>query len=310
MLRKRSLCGVCLTVILAVLILAACNKPEEAPAVVMGDESSQGSAQIAEQPEELAQPQAVEEQPPAEPLPVDAAMFVEHTTIPTGTVLGRGQVFTKTWGILNAGTTSWSETYALVFHQGEQMAGPDEQPLFEYHSMPVEAVQPGDFFTVTVVLTTPVEEGAYQGYWLLRDPEGKVFGIGENADEPLLVDIIVKAGAGEEVNRIENVTLTATPSNYTGPCPVQIIFSGAIEVNGMGPFSYNYVYDVNTALPGWEYLIPPPQTFTYNSPGWHVIETDFVVNIPEDSDGWIRLDSIGPDGSSFSEIYYNVDCTE
>jgi len=286
-----------------VVVLVACNKPIE---------TMEGSLIEERQKEPVAVPQEpVEQNPvddPVEPKLFDAARFIDHVTILTGTVLGRGQVFTKTWAIENTGTTTWTKDYALVFDQGEKMSGPEEQPLLYFYLPQIEAVNPGNLISVTIVLTSPLEEGEYAGYWLLRNPEQEMFGVGDESDDPLLVDIIVKAGAGTEVNEVHNTTLSVSPSEYSGACPVQLVFSGAVEVEGLGPFEYQYVHNVNTALPGWEYLIPPPNQFSYDSPGWHVVDTSFVINIPEDADGWIRLESIGPGSSSFSEVYYNVDC--
>jgi hypothetical protein len=290
-----------LLVVAAFAGLVACNKPiqdQESPAEdVPGDELVP-----MEEPETEISPAGSETEL------YDAVDFLEHMTILTGTVVGRGQVFTKTWAVENTGTTTWTNDYTLVFDQGEQMDGPDEQPLLHYYHPLIEDVKPGDLISITVVLTSSLEEGEFIGYWLLRDLEGEQFGFGPESKDPMQVDIIVKAGAGTEVNQVHSTSLDVSPENYSGPCPVQLIFSGAVEVEGMGPFEYEYVHDVNTDLPGWEYLIPAPNQFSYDSPAWHVVDTSFVINIPEDTDGWMRLESVGPGSSSFSEVYYNVDC--
>lgn len=289
-------------------VLAACNKPVQNMDGSGGQE--QESAPPPVQDEQAFEEELLEESPAEESEPdlYDAAYLIDHVTILTGTVLGRGQVFTKTWALENTGTTIWTNEYGLIFDQGEQMSGPGDQPLLHYYQPLIETVQPGELISVTVVLTTPLEEGQYVGYWLLRNIEAQTFGIGEEFQDPLNVDILVKAGAGTEVNQIERTSLSVTPSDYSGPCPVQLIFSGSVEVQGMGPFEYEYVHNVNTALPGWEYLIPPPNQFSYDSPGWYVVDTSFLIDIPEDTDGFMRLESIGPGSSSFSEVYYNVDC--
>jgi len=317
----------------SVLWLAACNKPTGtvtapgeaapagAPAAASADAEPADSA-VTDQGGQPYPAPAGAEPAPAGPAPEDAAIFIEHTTIPTGTVLGPGQIFTKTWLISNSGTTTWNPEYDLVFYRDEQMSGPNEQPLFAYHRPIPTEIAPGKPLTVTVVLTSPQAEGEYQGYWMLRNANNAFFGIGNQAKDPLLVDIIVKAGAtlgtssdpnaGSNTGsgNVENVTLTVTPAEYVGDCPVQLVFSGAIEVDGLGPYEYEYTYDVNTDLPGWEYLIPPPNQFSYDSPGWHVYQTSFVINIPADADGWMRLEGSGPGSSSYSQVYYNVDCNE
>ena len=297
------------------IILGACNRPTNSGIQPPPDAPVQDAASPPDPPAD-DQP-AVE--PPTPDL-VDAATFIDHTTIPTGTILGQGQVFTKTWELQNTGTTTWTPEYFLVFDRGEQMAGPDEQPVFEYFIPLGNSVLPGDLITVTVVLTSPLETGEYLGFWKLRNLDEDVFGIGPLADEPVAVDILVQAGAwlapeaggapATSAGTVENIDLSVTPADYSGDCPVQLIFSGAIEVDGIGPYEYEFTHDVNTDLPGWEYLIPPPNQFSYDSPGWHVYQTNFAIDIPADADGFIRLDGHGPGSASFSEVYYNVDCNE
>jgi len=320
MFKNRKIIDLLILVLLGLaLSLGACNRPTNSGIQPLPDTPAQDAAP----PPDSDAVAPVDDQPaPEPPAPdlVDAATFIEHTTIPTGTILGQGQVFTKTWELENSGTTTWTPDYFLEFDRGDQMAGPDDQPLFEYFIPEGEEVLPGDLITVTVILTSPLQEGEYLGFWQFRNPDEEIFGAGPEADEPVEVDIEVRAGAWLDpsaggapaagTGTVENVELTVTPADYAGDCPVQLIFSGAIEVDGLGPYEYEYTSDVNTDLPGWEYLIPAPNQFSYDSPGWHVYQTNFVIDIPADADGWIRLDGHGPGSSSFSEIYYNVDCNE
>jgi len=114
-----------------ILGLGACNKPTNARTDSQADASPQEVKPPAN-PDSGAPPEDQTAASPPEPDLIDAATFIAHTTIPTGTVLGQGQVFTKTWELENSGTTTWTLDYFLVFDTGEQMHGPDEQPIFEY----------------------------------------------------------------------------------------------------------------------------------------------------------------------------------
>ena len=61
------------------------------------------------------------------PVPVsrcDAASFVTDVTYPDGSLVARGSTFVKTWRVKNAGTCSWTSSYALVFISGDSMSGP------------------------------------------------------------------------------------------------------------------------------------------------------------------------------------------
>src|SRR5512140_2023784 len=59
----------------------------------------------------------------------DNANFVTDVTIPDETVIDPGETFTKTWRIRNAGTCSWTPSYAVVFVSGNRMDGPSVQAL-------------------------------------------------------------------------------------------------------------------------------------------------------------------------------------
>jgi hypothetical protein len=110
--------------------------------------------------------------------------FVDDVTVQDGTEYGPGASFTKTWRLRNAGTCPWTSEYALVFVDGDQMGGPVEMPL-------PSAVAPESSFDLSVNLTAPQDSGSYQGNWQLRDPDGVIFGIGEEADESFWVQIVV-----------------------------------------------------------------------------------------------------------------------
>ena len=53
----------------------------------------------------------------------DWAMFIKDVSIPDGTLLSPGEVFTKTWRLQNRGTCTWTPDYDVVFYGGAQMSG-------------------------------------------------------------------------------------------------------------------------------------------------------------------------------------------
>src|SRR6266498_4211003 len=114
----------------------------------------------------------------------DWAMFIKDVTIPDGTLLSPGEVFTKTWRLQNRGTCTWTPDYDVVFYSGAQLSGTTMQvPGY---------IAPGQTVDVAVTFTVPSAPGHYVGYWILRNSSGTLFGTGAQADEAFYVDIYVK----------------------------------------------------------------------------------------------------------------------
>jgi len=177
-------------------------------------------------------------QPPASNV-ADRMQFVADVTVPDGTVMDPGQSFTKTWRLQNAGTTTWTTSYSLVFFGGEQMGGPNAVPV------PSE-VPPGGTVDISVNLTAPAENGNYIGYWIMRNAAGANFGLGPNADQAIYVEINVGEAQGTAAapSGTQVASVTTTPSSsgssgdvvtsitwlgddsYRGACPAQIVITG------------------------------------------------------------------------------------
>lgn len=95
-------------------------------------------------------------------------------TVPDNTILSPGQVFTKTWRLINAGTCTWNSSYQLVFDHGDGMGTATGYA----QTLTAGSVAPGQTVDVSVSLTASTLPGTYTGYWRFRDPNGVYFGIG------------------------------------------------------------------------------------------------------------------------------------
>lgn len=114
----------------------------------------------------------------------DAAAFVADVTYPDGSVIGRGQTFTKTWRVKNVGACAWTTAYDLVFVSGEKFGASNVVAL------PAD-VAPGRSVDISVQLTSPTQDGRYRGYWKLRNASDVLFGFGSNGESSLYVDVTV-----------------------------------------------------------------------------------------------------------------------
>jgi len=143
------------------------------------------------------------------PSTCDRAQFISDVTVPDGTVMSPGQTFTKTWRLKNIGTCSWNSSYQLVFSSGEQMGAPASAP---FPLSQGQVIAPGKSVDVSVNMTAPSAAGSYRGFWMFKNANGALFGIGAQANKPWWVDIRV---SGPTVTP-GGPTVTATP---TGPTP-------------------------------------------------------------------------------------------
>jgi hypothetical protein len=114
----------------------------------------------------------------------DWAGFVRDVTIPDGTVLSPGATFTKTWRLENKGTCTWTRQYSLVYSGGNQLGASNTVPLSI-------SIEPGQSVDVSIEMVAPSTPGSYISYWMLSNASGKVFGLGEQANGVLWVNIQV-----------------------------------------------------------------------------------------------------------------------
>jgi len=127
------------------------------------------------------------------------ALFISDVTIPDGSILAAGAPFTKTWRIQNIGAETWTTEFSLVFVNGDRMAG---EPI----NLPFQ-VLPGQVVDLSITMVAPDQAGEYSGFWMLSTEDDTIFGIGENANQALLVAIEVIAPTATP----GTPTATATP---------------------------------------------------------------------------------------------------
>jgi hypothetical protein len=114
----------------------------------------------------------------------DAAAFVTDVNYPDGSVVGRGNTFTKIWRIKNVGTCTWTTSYDLVYVSGEKFGAKNTV------SLPV-SVGPGKTVDLSISLTAPNQNGRFKGYWKLRNASGVQFGFGTLGTSHIYVDVNV-----------------------------------------------------------------------------------------------------------------------
>ncbi len=197
------------------------------------------------------------------PLPTSTAVtycdwvtFLKDVNIPDGTVMGPGEVFTKTWRLQNRGTCTWTSDYYLVFTGGTQMGDTLAVRL-------PGTVAPGQTVDVSVPLTAPNSQGRQVGYWMLRNPNGVLFGYGNNAEKAFYVDIKV---ANERLPHGRSFRSLCYPAEFIPPmdscCSVER-WEGILCGYCQGQGSYSIDVPQVTI-----YMFPAPSGSSRNTARW------------------------------------------
>ncbi|MCL4488223.1 MAG: NBR1-Ig-like domain-containing protein [Chloroflexi bacterium] len=90
--------------------------------------------------------------------------FISDASVPDGSIIMAGQVFTKTWQVRNAGTCIWGEGYTISFVGGQAMTS--------LPSFAIPRTAAGATADLNVLMTAPSTPGIYEGFWVLKNPGG------------------------------------------------------------------------------------------------------------------------------------------
>lgn len=121
----------------------------------------------------------VELLPTFTPHPCFNLRYIRDATIPDGTVMKAGEVFTKTWSVQNTGGCAWRVGFTFRHVGGDPMRG-DTVTL-------TEAIPSGAIRDLSVQLVVPSgQSGLIQSAWRMADLNGVFFG------DTLTVNIIVE----------------------------------------------------------------------------------------------------------------------
>lgn len=98
----------------------------------------------------------------------DDAKFDQDITIPDGSIIPPGASFSKTWSLINSGTTTWTKDYQLMY-----VFGPQATVLSVNLT---QDVAPGQAVQITVPFVAPATNGSYVSWWQMYSAAGYLFG--------------------------------------------------------------------------------------------------------------------------------------
>lgn len=248
--------------------------------------------------------------------------FVADVTIPDGTVFAPNQSFTKTWRLRNVGVTTWTTAYSLIFFSGEKMGAPSAVPL-------PNDVPPNATVDISVPMVSPSAPGQYIGYYMLRNPQGKNFGLGPNADQAFYVWINVAANGTVMASpsptgptptpgtpgpiatptntvapaAVSNPTIGVNTASYTGSCPYTFVFP--IQFTVIQPTAVTFRLEAGSGTPGVNLVLPGERTENLQ-PG--VYSNQFELTITSSMNGWARLRIVAPVDLSSQIVNFELTC--
>ena len=240
---------------------------------------------------------------------VDRAEFVGET-IPDGTVFAPGALFKKTWKLKNAGTSTWTTQYALVFVQGDRLNAPDRIML-------TKNVLPGETVEIGVDLTAPTVAKTFRGYFKMLNAAGVFF------NDSVYVDIAVSATTGTPTVTgtpgtptpsltptatsagftVSNATMVGDTQVYSGTCPHTLTFTARFTANTPGQITY--VLKAESSTPGFTFSLPPATTMNAVT-GENVLQ--FFLEMKSNVVGWVALHITAPVDVTSSQANFSVTC--
>lgn len=94
-------------------------------------------------------------------------------------VMYPGEVFDKQWNLTNSGSCTWTEEFAIALVSGVNLLDFTIIRLKDLVDFPEGGIPNGKTLYLKFTITAPSSEGRYQSYYMLMDPSGQLFGLGD-----------------------------------------------------------------------------------------------------------------------------------
>jgi len=170
----------------------------------------------------------------------DSAVLLEDVTVPDNALMTRGEKFTKTWRFMNTGKCNWSG-YTIAFVAGDRMETPDFAP--------VPQTEAGKTVDVSVELIAPSIDGAYTGFYELKNADGETLAIG--TESSFWVKILIgnatastsgpvpTTSGGTPISRPSGPASCDYTSSSTYLTEIAMLINNARTQNGLSALSVN-----------------------------------------------------------------------
>ncbi len=94
-------------------------------------------------------------------------------------VIEPGEAFLKQWNLTNSGSCTWTGSFAAILVDGPTLTGYTIVRFKDLDGFPSEGIPNGQTLNFIMSVQAPAKEGRYKSVWMLMDPNGNLFGIGD-----------------------------------------------------------------------------------------------------------------------------------
>ncbi len=220
-------------------------------------------------------------------------------TIPDGTIMDPGSVFTKIWHVTNTGTCTWDSSWKLVYLSGDLLGGTPGG-----YNLPYAA--PGQTVDVPIVLTAPQNGGTYTGYWEFQSKWGTPFGFGDS-NAPASVSIVVGSGtpANAKTQTAYGVTAVTYSVSQSGLCSqkANIFYTIAATISSNGPITIKYYWQHSDGGKSSN------KTLTFSEATSIVVSEPWAIHLGSNTGTyWDQIVVYSPTYQAFGKAYFDYVC--
>lgn len=242
--------------------------------------------------------------------------FITDVTVPDGTVFPPDANFTKTWRLKNIGSKTWTTEYSFVFVNGDRMEG---------NAISLgQDVLPGQTIDISIPMTAPAEPDTYTGFWMFADENDNLFGVGEEANLAVFVEIQVTLATAtpggptatlDSTSRVTNtpepsgltgVNITVDSADYTGECPHTFTFDINFTLNG--PATFRFQLEADAEDPNYTFDLPDPETVSSTQSGAHTETRTYELTLRTSVSGQAFVHILEPDDELSDPVSFNLTC--
>lgn len=172
---------------------------------------------------------------------IDSASLVSEDP-QDGAKFNAGEVFRKTWNLVNTGTCTWDANYQLIFVEGEQMASAGLiKPLA------ANTVAPGGPLGIWIDMVAPTAQGEHVGKWSWNDGAGKSVPISFSGVVSSVITVKIKTKQSEAA-KITNVVTSIVQEQGSGTiCTAKTTYFVYVNITADGPTTAKYRIDLTDA---------------------------------------------------------------